>query len=303
MGYSGDVFRKKFGEGTHIGNSLKEAMQNEINKYGNSDLNKLASEKLNEIGIRNGKGSEGEYDRFWHELYTIQVMEFLRITLGLDIWGSDFFKDATRATGAKSYRIDVDRHHLEKIKSLFTIFQFSEDFINDPKKFEKKLIPFTDFVMGLAPLMEQHHKSLDRSSQFTYDTQLAIHRLMYLYEVIQRPFIEGFNYKAEFRARSATIDGKEVLIWEDLDDSKIEEWIKRLEFVKKKGYEAFFLDNNLGYPNFYKYRYKQMEDDFKLFTAGQPSVNKGLFYKEGRRNAFWEWFLSTYLKENIYPII
>ncbi len=151
--------------------------------------------------------------------------------------------------------------------------------------------------------MQQGHKVLDRSSQFTSDTQLAIHRLMYLYEVIQHPFIEGFNYLAEFRARSANIDGKEILIWEDLDDSKIEGWIKRLEFVKNEGYEAFFLNSKLGYPNFYKYRYKQMEGDFKLFIAGRNSVNKGLFHTEDKRNAFWEWFLSTYLKENKYPII
>ena len=83
----------------------------------------------------------------------------------------------------------------------------------------------------------------------------------------------------------------------------MEEWIKRLEIVKSDGYEAFFLDDNRGYPNFYKYRYKPMEDDFKLFIAGRDSVNRGLFFEEGRRNVFWEWFLSTYLKENKYPII
>ena len=83
----------------------------------------------------------------------------------------------------------------------------------------------------------------------------------------------------------------------------MEEWIKRLEIVKSDGYEAFFLDDNRGYPNFYKYRYKPIKDDFKLFVAGRDSVNRGLFFEEGRRNVFWEWFLSTYLKENKYPII
>ena len=47
-----------------------------------------------------------------------------------------------------------------------------------------------------------------------------------------------------------------------------------------------------------------MEDDFKLFLNGHHSVHRGLFgNNEGKRNNFWEWFLSTYLRENIYPII
>ncbi len=308
MGYAEGLFKGKFKEGSHIGNILKEAMMNEINIPGaDSDLLKIASEKLNEIEKRNGRGQKGEYNRFWDQLYTIQVVELIKITLGLDIWDLDFAKDATRPKGQKSYTIDIDRHHLEKDKALFTIFQFSKEFSKD-SDFTKKLVPLTDYVIGLAPLMQLGHKVLDRSSQFTHDTQLAIHRLMHLYELIQRPLIgENFDYQtafsAEFRARTAVIDGEKVLIWDGLKDGKIKNWVKRWEFVKKKGSEAFFLDNDIGYPNFYKYRYKQMEGDFKLFLAGKNWVNKGLFHIEANRNAFWEWFLSTYLKENKYPII
>ena len=150
--------------------------------------------------------------------------------------------------------------------------------------------------------MQEHHKALERSAKLSSNTLLAMAPLMHLYELIQRPSQKGVVLN-EFRTRSAMIDNKEVFIWEDLDDRKIEEWIEHWKFVKEKGYEAFFLDKDRGYPKFYKYRYKPMENDFRLFIAGRRSVNKGLFYRETRRNAFWEWFLSTYLRENIYPII
>ncbi len=299
MGYDEKLFTQKFHDGTHIMNSLADAMMYEINIPGvNPDLYKLAQDKLKDIKVRNGEGSENDYHRFWKELYPIQVVELLKITLGLDIWGSEFFEDAK--LDKKTYKIDIERHHLERIKSLYTIFRFSKEYLNDPDKFtkEKPPIPFENFLIALAPFMNAYHTGLHHSTKFTSDTQLAMMRLMHLYEVIQRPFIEGFDYKntllAEFKANP---------IWEDLDDGKIKDWITRWEFVKKRGYEAFFLDSNIGYPNFYKYRYKPMENDFKLFIAGGDSVNKELFFKEERRNAFWGWFLRTYLRDNVYPTI
>ncbi len=46
-----------------------------------------------------------------------------------------------------------------------------------------------------------------------------------------------------------------------------EEDISYSEFfdIYKVGYEAFFLDEDDGYSNFYKFRYLPIEKDFKLF--------------------------------------
>lgn len=155
--------------------------------------------------------------------------------------------------------------------------------------------------------MESHHKNLDHSSGFKYNTQLALHRLMHLYELIQFPLIEGFDYQStfldEFQSKTAEIDGKEVRIWERLDSKIIEEWTERWLLVRNSGYDAFFLDDDIGYSNFYKFRYLPIEDDFKLFLFGKGPTNENLFLDENKRNKFWQWFLSTYLGENIYPLM
>ncbi len=302
MGHSVNLFKEKFLYLSYINNELANDMLQGIDiPGGDVELHKLASDKLNEIKKRNGKGSEGDYNRFWSQLYPIQVMEFLKITLGLDIWGLKFIKDAEK--GKKIFEIDIERHHLEKDKSLYTIFRFSEDYLDDPKKFtnDQPPIAFKDFLPTLAPLMLNHHRNL--GSRFASDTETAMNRLMHLYELIQRSLSKGILLN-EFKTKTAVIDGKEVLLWEGLDDTQIKKWIKRWQFAKDEGFEAFVLDEEYGYPQFYKNRYKPMEDDFRLFLNDGHSVHRGLFSnKEGKRNRFWEWFLSTYLRENIYPII
>jgi hypothetical protein len=306
MGYRENLFSRKFKDGSRIGNELVEAILLEIDiPGGDYDLYKLAKDRLYEVKKRNGPGVRGGYTRFWSELYSIQVVEFLKITLGLDIWGLVFIKDATRPPDKNIYKIDIERHHLERIKSLYTIFKFSGEYIKNSKGFTKDLppIPFVDFVNALAPIMKESHDGLHISSQYTTDMQMAMYRLMHLYELIQRPFQNGVDLN-EFRGRTAIIDNEEVFVWEDLDNDKIEEWIERWEFVKEKGYEAFLLNNKIGYPKFYNYRYKPMEEDFRLFLNKEPSAKPWLFHSKGkRRDVFWEWFLRVYLRENIYPII
>lgn len=88
-----------------------------------------------------------------------------------------------------------------------------------------------------------------------------------------------------------------------LAETTIQNWIKRWYIVKKEGYEAFFLDNNDGYSNFYRFRYLPIENDFRLFLNGEKPMNNNLFLSESMRNSFWRWFLKTYLRENIYPKI
>ncbi len=183
--------------------------------------------------------------------------------------------------------------------------EFTEEYLRHPKAFTKDLPPiaFEDFVNALAPLMKDFHNKMHVSNRYSVDMQKAMHRLMHLYELVQRPPQEGINLN-EFRTRTAIINNVEEFIWAKLDDKKIEEWIKRWNFAKEEGYEAFFSDPDDGYyPNFYKYRYKPMEHDFRRFIEGKPSAYRGLFYNEERRNAFWKWFLRSYLRENIYPII
>ncbi|NVM35182.1 MAG: hypothetical protein HWN81_06280 [Candidatus Lokiarchaeota archaeon] len=182
------------------------------------------------------------------------------------------------------------------------MFKYSEDV-----DYSKNLIPFEDFVIALAPLMHKYHNQLDKMSGFSYNTQLAMHRLMHLYELIQIPLVENFNYQSafleEFQSKTATINGNEINIWEDIGKDTIEKWIKRWYIAKKEGFKAFLLDSKEGYTNFYKFRYMSIEKDFRLFLNGKKPMNSKLFLSERMRNSFWEWFLSTYLRENIYPKI
>ncbi|MFW9987611.1 MAG: hypothetical protein ACFFC3_03065 [Candidatus Odinarchaeota archaeon] len=265
------------------------------------EFHQLALNNLDKVVERNGEFVKDDYIKYyWDFLYEIQVVEMLKITLGLDIWGLEFIKDAELK--GETYTADIARHHLEKIKALYTMFKFSKDV-----DYSKKLIPFKDFVIALAPLMQKYHNQLDTLKDFGYNTQLAMHRLMHLYELIQIPFVKDFDYQSaflkEFQSREVRIEGKEVKIWDKFDAKLISQWIDRWIFVKTKGYEAFLLDTKKGYPNFYKFRYLPIENDFRLFLNGKKPMNNKLFFNERMRNKFWSWFLSDYLRNNKYPII
>ncbi len=305
IGYDRNLFRQKTLEGREITNTqvdeMKELMIEASSDTLAQEFHQLALDNLDKVVERNGEFVKDDYIKYyWDFLYEIQVVEMLKITLGLDIWGQEFIKDAELK--GKTYRIDIERHHLEKIKAIYTIFKFSEDI-----DYSKNLIPFEDFVIALAPLMHKYHNQLDKLSKFGYNTQLAMHRLMHLYELIQIPFVKDFDYQStflkEFRGKEVRIEGKEVKIWDRLDDFTINKWIKRWIIVKKEGYEAFFLNRDEGYSNFYKFRYSPIENDYKLFLNGKKPMNSKLFLSERMRKSFWQWFLSVYLRENIYPII
>ena len=305
LGFDRSFFTQKMLKGREITNNqvdqMKDAMDDTLAATLAPEFHQLAIDKLDSIIQRNGDRVKDDYIKyFWNYLYEIQIVEFLKITLGLDIWGREFIKDAELIEG--KYKIDIERHHLEKIKSIYTMFKFSEDV-----DFSNNLIPFEDFVIALAPLMGTNHRNLDQSHGYNYNMKLAMHRLMHLYELIQSPFIEGPDYQSiflnKFQSKIVQIDGNDVRIWEDFASSIKQEWINRWLKVKREGYEAFFLDEDKGYSNFYRFRYSPIERDYRLFLLGQESMNKNLFLSESMRNSFWRWFLSKYLRENVYPLM
>ncbi len=297
-----NFFTRKMVNGRIINNIQAKLMIDEIRKISTivPEYAQLALDHLEAIIDRNGEEIKDDYIQFyWGYLYEIQVMELIRITLGLDIWGLDFIKDAV--LDGQTYKMDLSRHHLEKIKSIYTIFKLEN------ADFSENLIPFEDFVIALAPLMRGSHTQIEFSTNFNFNMQLAMHRLMHLYELIQIPFSDGIDYQSrllsEFRSKTVMIDGQEIKIWQDLDINKINDWIDRWLLVKIKGYEVFLNDDKNGYPDFYRYRYLPIEEDYELFLQGRRPVNARLFLDENKRDKFWEWFLSVYLRDNIYPII
>jgi len=58
-----------------------------------------------------------------------------------------------------------------------------------------------------------------------------------------------------------------------------------------------------SWTNFYKFRYLPIEEDYKLFLMGKEPTNEDLFLDERKRDKFWQWFLSKYLWENVYPLM
>ena len=127
IGHDRNLFRIKMLKGLEITNNQANEMKIQMDKVSAetlaSEFYQLAVYRLDNGIERNGDHVKDDYIKyFWNYLYEIQVVELLKITLGLDIWGLDFIKDAELEV--KKYKIDIERHHLEKMKSIYTMFQF-----------------------------------------------------------------------------------------------------------------------------------------------------------------------------------
>lgn len=245
-----------------------------------------------------------KYSKHWRKLITTQDADFLRLTLGLDVWGLDFIPDAQRPRPGWGFRLDLERHHLFKdIQNEYLIFALLDEdtkakFDNDYQKFLEEI----NFIFRIGPFTKGSHKTLDASSPFEKNSLLAIARLTHLFELIQKQYEQGKDYYAEFSgefiSKTIEISGDIINIWEDLDNGVMRDWISRWVEVKEGvGVSASIFDEETlftkYYPNWYRHKYLPHIQDFRSYLEESPScINPD----------FWAWFMSDYLPNNRYQL-
>lgn len=213
-----------------------------------------------------------EYHEYWQDLYPIHIKDLLGMTFGLDVAALTFFSDAeikSWQVGNQTifiFRIDIDRHHLDHDTKYYLPFDIEIG---------------RGYIPKLAPLSHGAHSKLTNLYQSRQIEELDIlnqlyeYRLIHLYELINCdidcPIVE------EFEKKIVIIKGNVVKLWEDIDNSIIDEWKRRWLNFKILS-EDDFLD--LYYKVFYSNKYK-------------PHLRK-------MRNvspAFWYWYNNHYLNE------
>ena len=247
------------------------------------------------------KSSIGDYHRYFKShLYIPQTADLLKLTLGLDVIDLNFIEDAK--LGLVNYVIDVERAHMQVGKEYYLIFQYLTD-ENNAHQYDE-LIDFlgADFTFALGPLTKSSHKKIDKSRFRDERTMIAMARLVHLYQLLQIPYEYGKNYKAfieeEFRSKTVELNGREIKLWEDLDDETKAKWIKRWEFVKLNPDvedPQFFAENNFlneFYNTWYVNNYLPYMQDFKAFLDRNPSC---------KTPDFWDWYLNEYLVQHRLP--
>ncbi len=129
--------------------------------------------------------NQGAYHKYFKsELYNLQVYELFSITLGIDVSVQNFISDATQSEETKKWNIDAVRHHPLEDKSAYTIFDSNQ----------------LGFLVNLIPLMRDSHMRITTYLRLenTIENQLAVARFQHLYELIQKPYVKGKDYSAEF---------------------------------------------------------------------------------------------------------
>jgi hypothetical protein len=213
-----------------------------------------------------------EYHDYWQDLYPTHIKDLLIMTLGLDVANLTFFSDAeikTWQVGNQTifiYRIDVDRHHLDHDTTYYLPYYYDES---------------SGYIPKLAPLSHGAHFKLTNLYQsrqietLDYLNLLYEYRLIHLFELINCDIDSPIG--EEFEKKVVIIKGIVVQLWEDIDDSIINEW-KRRWLNSKIMSEDEFLDTY--YKIFYSSKYR-------------PHLRK-------MRNispSFWYWYNNHYLTE------
>ncbi len=229
-----------------------------------------------------------KYNINFKELKVPQMKEFIDITLGLDVYAKKFLEDA--AIGKNRAIIpqivmEMTRHHPLQDPDYYLIFGLYDNI----------------FSFRLAPVTPANNKRIHKylTSDFDQTSDLIVARLMHLYELIQKPFVSGTDYKTykaffekEFREREAYIFGRgDTKIWNGINPDIVTKYAKRWVQYKDDGESVFYNDN---YPTFYNQGYKWFMNDFKLYLNEDP----GTSYPE-----FWYWHSTVYLPQSIYPFL
>jgi hypothetical protein len=226
-----------------------------------------------------------KYNINFKELKIPQMKEFIDITLGLDVYAKEFLKDAIVGKNRAiipQILMEMTRHHILEDPDYYLIFGLYDNI----------------FSFRLAPVSFDSnvkiHKSL--TSDFDQTSDLIVARLMHLYELIQKPYTSGMDYKTffedEFKNREAYIFGRgDTKIWNGINPDIVTKYAKRWVLYKDKGESVFY---NKHYSIFYNRGYKWFMNDFKLYLNEDPSVS----YPE-----FWYWHSTVYLPQSIYPFL
>jgi len=228
-----------------------------------------------------------KYNPNFAELKTPQMKELIDITMGLDVYAKDFLKDAI--IGVNKFMIpqivmEMTRHHILQDPDYYLIFGLYDDI----------------FSFRLAPVSfasnTRIHKSL--TSDFGQTSDLIVARLMHLYELVQKSFVRGTDYKTffekEFRNKEAYIFGRgDLKIWNGIRPDVVAKYAERwVMFKDPSNSESVFYNNY--YSTFYNRGYKWFMNDYKMYLNEDPNTS----YPE-----FWYWHSTVYLPQSIYPFL
>jgi len=214
------------------------------------------------------------------------MKELIDITLGLDPYAKDFLEDATISKNKfviPQILMEMTRHHILQDPDYYLIFGLYDNI----------------FSFRLAPVTFESNRRIHKSGKiFDQNSDLIVARLMHLYELIQKPYTSGSDYKAffenEFKHREAYIFGRgDTKIWNGINPAIVKEYTRRWVLYKDnpKTESVFYNDN---YRIFYNKGYKWFMNDFNLYLNEDPSTS----YPE-----FWHWHATVYLPQSIYPFL
>ena len=272
---------------------------------------------------------------FKHEqMVTLHYKELIDITLGYNCHGKEFIRDAIQKPNGKWGMDFLNRHHNDRIKSINTPFLTPYLVPRSLRKYFEPngLDPKGGWRVMLSPIYRKTHldamHALYRSGIGTFDDytrkNLGGHaRETHLYEIVQRAFDpnkpEAEYYTElflEFRQKEAEIGGRNVKIWEDVDQDSlfeiIDRWIARKKTPNRQVTNSYRLEDdswyndpqNGYYKNFYNFMYKDSEN--YLLKVLQMDLNDPQVIATNRRTkhfVFYRWYATSYLGEDTYPVV
>ena len=155
------------------------------------------------------------------------------------------------------------RHHVDIDEGYFIL-----DVDESTGKLRFKLVPFD---------IHAHDKIHDAKlkKQLDFISELINARMLHLYEIFMKD--PKNTSLQEFRARTETINRKNVSIWEDYPDKVLQEWLERYRHK-----ESLYKNH---YPYFDKHFHQAMIQDFERYKKKDPAC---------KQPEFWYWYLNEY---------
>ncbi len=269
--------------------NLKEIVRiDNLNRFGiKSFFNRIERIGLSHVGLLSPKESVqnyvvkyrpniyAEYHEYFKELMVPQQKEMVDITLGFDVLLQQFYSKSSNKLG-------IQRHHPDRDKNFYTVFEFDED-----GNWKVKLLLLTNWRHFS---LHATYKQFGAWNQFHRQNDLARARVKHLSElVLTRRYQSGIDYQLEFDGREALVAGNIEKIWADLDPDILDQWIEKWK-DKQSMTEGDWYDTH--FPAFYRNTYLPYMDNFALYLQGDSKA---------KNPEFWKWYLTAYLHENIYP--
>ena len=204
-----------------------------------------------------------KYDIHFNDLFVPQMKSLFDSTLGLNVFGNDFFSDIQEHVTRSGYVVKGTyvvgryRHHLEKGTAGYLILERLGD-----GELRFRLVPLTrdehDFVHSLGVI------------EYQKNMELLNARLSHLYKLINSKQVSLKDFRNE------ELNG----IWADFSDDVLNEWIERQKMSEEDFYKKY-------YPDFYEKIYLPFMKDYELYKAKDPN---------SQLPEFWYWY-PKYLGE------